>query len=263
MSGTPFEGATHDELDSLLGAYALDALDPAERARVDAYLAADDEARAEVDEMRETAASLALAPAVNDPLDAPPELWDRIAASLASETADAAPAPPIDLAAARARRRGWSGPVVAIVGVAAAVALVVLIAQVVSLNGRLEDANQPGDRGVAAAFGKAQRTTGARQLALTPDHGAEVARIVFLPDGNGVLENVRMKVLTPGLTYQLWALTGDRAHPTAISAGVLGPAPKGAAFRTSPDAHGFALTIEHAPGVVSSTQPLYASASVA
>jgi anti-sigma factor RsiW len=67
----------------LLGAYALDALDADDRARVDAYLERDAAARAEVDELRETAASLALA--ARPSLDAPPELWERIAGAIAAE----------------------------------------------------------------------------------------------------------------------------------------------------------------------------------
>ena len=73
------------ELDALLGAYALDALDPVDRAAVDAYLERNADARAEVDEMRETAASLALLP--DTPTDAPPELWQRIAQVIATDDA--------------------------------------------------------------------------------------------------------------------------------------------------------------------------------
>ena len=62
MSDVPRDPGATEELDSLLGAYALDALDPADRARIDAYLERDADARAEVDELRETAASLALLP---------------------------------------------------------------------------------------------------------------------------------------------------------------------------------------------------------
>ena len=67
------------------GAYALDALDPDERARVDAYLAGNRRPRDEVDELRESAASLALAPV--DDVELPPGLWDRISASIDEEPA--------------------------------------------------------------------------------------------------------------------------------------------------------------------------------
>ncbi|HVJ97274.1 MAG TPA: hypothetical protein VNC41_10640, partial [Acidimicrobiia bacterium] len=63
-------------------------------------------------------------------------------------------------------------------------------------------------------------------------------------------------------TYQLWALTGDPDKPTVISAGVLGSDPKAVAFQAGGDVHGFALTVEDAPGVVASEQPAYASATL-
>ena len=62
----------------------LDALDDAERARVDERLAADPDARAEVDRLA-NAVDTALASDVPE-MAPPPELWDRIA----SEPPDAA-----------------------------------------------------------------------------------------------------------------------------------------------------------------------------
>ena len=250
--------ANDPELDALLGAYALDALEPSERARVEVYIAANPRARDEVDELRESAAALALAPV--DDVAAPPDLWDRIASTLGPR--EAAPPEPVALDAERARRRGWSRPVVAVLAVAASIAIIVLGAAVVRLNNDLDQSNQTGDERVALAFSNAASAPGAKQAALAPAHGAEVARVVLLPDGNGVLRNDGMKQLPSGQTYQLWALTGDPAHPTPISAGVLGAAPKGAMFRVSPDTHGFAVTIEHAPGAVSPTNAPIATATI-
>src|SRR5215213_2777673 len=66
-----------ESLDELLGAYALDAVDEAERRRIEAYLAANPTARSEVADHREVAALLAVG---SEP---PPEgLWDRIAGAL-------------------------------------------------------------------------------------------------------------------------------------------------------------------------------------
>ena len=110
------------ELDSLLGAYALDALDAADRARVEAYLERDAAARAEVDEMRETAASLALAARHADrgagrAVVADPR-GDRRPTAPGRPAADR----PVDELAARrvARGRGGSAPL----AVAAAIAIV-------------------------------------------------------------------------------------------------------------------------------------------
>jgi hypothetical protein len=65
------------QLDELLGAYALDAVDDDERREIEAYLSANPRARAEVDSHRRVAAMLA----VGDQA-APKDLWNRIASAL-------------------------------------------------------------------------------------------------------------------------------------------------------------------------------------
>jgi anti-sigma-K factor RskA len=87
----------HREIEEILAAYALDAVDAAEAATVDAHLAGCPLCRAELDGYWETAAALgtAAAAAAADRTDAPPpELWDRIAVSLAATApgTDAGPA---------------------------------------------------------------------------------------------------------------------------------------------------------------------------
>lgn len=246
------------QLDALLGAYALDALEPEERALIEDYVEQNARARAEVDELRESAAALALSPV--DDLRAPERLWDRISASIAES--DEQVAAPVSLDEQRERRRKRTTRAGVLLAVAAAIVAVVLAVQVISLRGRLDDAREPGAVGASAAFERAKSESGARQIALAPAKGAEVARIVLLPDGTGYLKNDGMKPLGAEQTYQLWALTGDAGNPTAISAGVLGAAPRAAAFKAAGDVRGFALTIEKSPGVVASKQPAYASASL-
>jgi anti-sigma-K factor RskA len=242
------------ELDTLLGAYALDALETGERARVDAYLATNARARDEVDELHESAAALALAPV--DDATAPPELWDRITQLIDAD--DAAPRSAGDAGddelAGRRRRGPNRGRWLALVTAAAAAVALVLATQVVSLHHKLDDAHLTGEQAAAAAFDRAGRADGARQLALMPTSGAEVARLVLLPDGTGYLKNDGLAPLDADHTYQLWALTGTPAKPVAISAGVLGAHPKAAAFSTGTDVHGFAITVEKNPGVGQSSQ---------
>ena len=73
MSGS----MSHREADELLGAYALDAVDAAERAEVEAHLASCPRCRAELDELRQVAA------AVGTAVVRPPEgLWSQIAGAL-------------------------------------------------------------------------------------------------------------------------------------------------------------------------------------
>ena len=65
------------ELDELLGAYALDAVEDDERRRVEDYLEINPRAAAEVREHREVATMLAYTG-----MEAPAGLWERIAAEL-------------------------------------------------------------------------------------------------------------------------------------------------------------------------------------
>jgi type II secretory pathway pseudopilin PulG len=245
------------EMQELLGAYALDAVDdPAERARIEQYLATEPQARAEVAEFREVAALLAHAGT-----DAPVGVWDGISAAI---NADHGPPPaervlPRDEVASRRRRRGLR-IAVAIAAVAAlvAVALGVKVAQQHSRIDRLTRA-----AGQTAALQRAMDAAAAQRDAQTvvleaPD-GARRARVVHLPDGDGYFADTRLPTLPDGRTYQLWALVGDPQHPTAISAGVLGPAPRVAAFRYQGAVVGFAVTNERSPGAVSPTdQPVAA-----
>ena len=104
---------SHEELQELLGAYALDAVDADERGRIEDHLQGCARCRAEVEQHREVAAQLAYTGA-----DAPEGLWRRIAAQLdtgppAGELAAILPLTP--------RRR----PVVAVAGAAAVVAVAV------------------------------------------------------------------------------------------------------------------------------------------
>jgi hypothetical protein len=68
---------TDRELDELLGAYALDAVDNDERNEVEAYLARSPRARAEVHEHQQVAAALG-----NSTAEAPASIWLRIEASI-------------------------------------------------------------------------------------------------------------------------------------------------------------------------------------
>ena len=85
---------------------------------------------------------------------------------------------------------------------------------------------------------------------------------MLLPDGSGFLKNQDMATLPNDQTYQLWAVSGPQSKPVVISAGVLGADPKTVAFHTDGQVNAFGVTVEQSPGVVSSTQPMYAQASV-
>src|SRR5262245_18892439 len=84
-----------NELDELLGAFALDAVEPEEAERLEDYLRENPRARAEVVEYREAAAFIASSGA-----EAPPGIWDRIAEQI-EQPPEGQPVPLLDF-----RRRG-------------------------------------------------------------------------------------------------------------------------------------------------------------
>jgi anti-sigma-K factor RskA len=241
-----------DELRDLLGAYALDAVDPDERDDIERQLAADPAARAEVAEFRELAAALA-----NIGNDAPVGVWDRISEAIEGEGRPPVTpiVPPSDMERRRQSRGLRVAASAAALAAAAAVVLGVRVGQqehrINNLSGAIDQMEKnPLGRELAAAKGRVDAHT----VSLADPAGRSVAQVVFLPDGTGYFADRSLGALPAGRVYQLWALVGDAKNPTAVSAGVLGSAPNLAAFTYNGQVVGFAVTDEAAPGVVSSTQ---------
>jgi anti-sigma-K factor RskA len=232
------------QMDDLLGAFALDAVDPDERELVERHIAVDPVSRAEVDEMRETAAVLASLP--RDEEGAPPGLWDRIAGAI-SEPGEGRSAEPIPITRAK-RRASISARVVMPIAAAAAIVIAVLAVQLI---------NRTPDRAgnLTAAYDHAIKN-GASSIPLQSDggRGAVAAEIALQSDGTGYLRADHLAALPQGKTYQLWALVDRGKRQRAISAGVLGRDPQAAAFHVAAKPAAFAITVEDAPGVVRSKQ---------
>jgi anti-sigma-K factor RskA len=231
-------------IDELLGAFALDALDVDERERVASYVANHERARREVDDLRETAAMLALAPIDHEP--APLDLWDRIAGSIEVTPMIGGAAPserldePVDLAARRSSRRGRT--FAALGAVAAAMALVVGLAAL----------NQ-NDDGPGRAFDALAESGTTLELA-----GSSSARVA-LADGRGMFDVADLPELEPGTVYQAWAVYPDR--PAPISIGVFDDTSRYPEFRYAEGLRAIAITVEDGGGVVQSTNdPIVAGA---
>jgi anti-sigma factor RsiW len=260
-----------DELADLLAAYALDALEPGERADVEALLDADPEARREVERYRETASLLAFAGT-----DAPAGLWERIEARLsgtgapprlrlpgppggtgpATATPPTGTVVPIETPRRARRARTWLPAAAAAAVVALAGVLGVQVWRQSDRIARLEqEAAELRDDALRRAADEAARSTQARLVELRSDDGRLAARVIYLPDGTGFFEAGNLLPLDPAHTYQLWALVGDPERPTVISAGVLGNRPTLAPFQFTGPVVGFVVTEEEAPGVISSDNP--------
>ncbi len=208
-------------IEDLLGAYALDAVDPDERELVDAHLIECASCRAEVDEHLEVVAILAGTEIA--PSDA---AWDAIISELGDLQRGA------DVLPMQARRfpRAWAANWAA--GIAATVA-VVLGVGVISQSNRIGDLDtqlaaqseqiaeltvaleaDPLHQAAAAAF----ESPGATVASLTAEGTRETMVVVVLPDGTGYVYESSLQDLPDDSTYQLWAVIDGKV----ISAGVLG-----------------------------------------
>jgi anti-sigma-K factor RskA len=232
-----------DDIEELLGAYALDAVDDDERRIVDAYVAINPRAQAEVDQHREVATLLAFGGA-----DAPDGLWDRIALAL-DERGEKAPEPGPELARVlparrRGRRRWWLG------GLAAAAALVLVAALSIALVNR--DGGGSSQAGsIVAAFDAAKSDPANTTVQLASPDGTTRATAVVEPSGRAFLDPTSLPALAGDRTYQLWAVLDDG---TPVSLGVLGASPQLTMFGLNGPVKALAITDETAGGVVAPTK---------
>lgn len=220
---------THHEIEALLGAYALDAVDPDEAREVESHLGECPRCRAEVAAHREVAALLVSGAA------APDGAWDRIAAELG----DAPPPVPIEVALGRRRPRG------VVVGLAAAAAvLVVALVGAVLVTG--DDDVTADDQQLAALL--ADPDTEVVDLQTVDGHSG--ARALIGEDGDSVLLTTDLPALGAGQTYQLWGLPDGTEE--MVSLGVLGPEPGRDDFHVEGDISALAISQEPGGG---STEP--------
>lgn len=251
----------HQQLQDLLGVFALHALDADEADLVRAHLGGCRHCRDEVAVYQQTAATLASTGG-----EAPRQIWDAIAARIdrAATPESAIPMPrlgrpgrSIGPSRKRSRLAAWAVAVAAV----AVTAVAVMGLEVGHLNQRL---NHIAQANAATAVSAAARTAlldpGAQRAMLTATGGrpkTAAAEIVTEPTGAAFLFNRQLTPLSPSQTYQLWTLNTGRA----ISVGLLGPDPAVVAFTLdpSPTAGVFALTIEPAGGSVAPTRPPIAS----
>jgi anti-sigma factor RsiW len=236
------------EIEELIGAYALDAVDDDEREAVERHLAVCPRCRAELADHLEVAAMLAYEGA-----PAPDDVWERIESSLEEEppelrlpVSEGVPVVSLDERRSRRQRRVLA----AVAGVAAAVALILGIVVV------RDQADQPS-RDLAELAQDALAAPGSTQAVLRPPGGqpGPEAVAVVTSEGRGFVRAVDLPELPADRTYQLWGVVDDQA----ISLGVLGPNPDVAAFQVD-DADrvaAYAITDEVAGGVIASqNQPV-------
>lgn len=256
----------HEEIHDLLGAYALDALEPDETKVVDSHLEDCRGCADEASDYRDLAGLLG-----NCGVDAPAHLWDRIASQIERPIEADNPRPLAVLFAdvpestGRVHRNsavsGSRRKSLRILATAAAlIAIVSLSVQVVRLEGR---SSRPSSVSMSTSLRAALTDPNARVATLTQDVVTShpvLAKIVVLPSGSAYLINEHLGSLSPSKTYQLWGRTGDRI----VSLGLLGDHPDVVSFEVSPNAGVsiFAITVEQAGGVVTSTHKPVAEGAI-
>ena len=222
---------THENTMAELGAYALDALSPDERAAIEAHLKTCASCRDELRAMSDTAAALGTS--------VPTRPMDRIRGAavkhrlLERARADRTGVTPIRSAAipARTPRLAWW------VAAAASVAFMVAVYQGVS-TGRERDTLRTALLAESLHVAGLQDSLAARERTLLAMAGADVKVVELV--ANNRRPNARMfwaqstntwtmfahnlPALASGRTYQLWLITRDNQR---ISAGTFAPTPSG------------------------------------
>lgn len=246
---------THEDIQDLLGVYALHALEPDEAQLVEDHLEGCPRCRSEVQGHREVATLLG-----NTGGDAPEGLWDRISSQL-----EEAP-PPMRLALPEgegsviplaSRQRRSPRFVTAALGAAAALVIGVLGAQVVRQEDRINSLNAAlEDDAVLTAANLALADPEGDQIQLASSDGTVAAPAVLLPNGAGYLLAHQLEELDESLTYQLWGVT----ESGVVSLGLLGASPNDVvSFQVSDEVAGLAITEEVSGGVaVTENQPVLA-----
>jgi anti-sigma factor RsiW len=261
---------SHDEIAESLGAFALDAVEPDEAEAIRAHLAECPRCASEVAEHWEVTGLIA-----NVGVDAPAELWDRIAARIDAEVGARPPAPlPLGSPSAPSlhevgvARRRWAWSALGAVAAAVAVVAILLAVQVGRLDQRVgQVARASQQSGLSQQVQAALLNPSAQRVTLSstgsgapggPPAGQDqrqAAVVVILPDGSAFVVNTGLPALASDRTYQLWGVVNGRT----VSLGLLGSQPRDVPFTVNPSApvEVFAVTDEVAGGVVRSThQPV-------
>jgi len=238
----------HSEMEELVGAYALDALESDEIEALELHLSECPRCRAELRDHRETAALLAHAGTA-----APDGLWNKIASELEETPPDMATVFGMPSGAERASRvakmRGprWRTVGMAAAGIAAAI-IAVNSALIVRQNNKIGEVERNQTISHLADLAAANPTS--RIVSLRGTDGSIGADAVLRPNGTGYLLHTRLPKLAAGQTYQLWALVDGR-NPVSLS--VLGTKPTVAGFTAKSSMNQLAITVERADGAAQPT----------
>ena len=225
----------------LTGAYAVNALDDAERAAFEEHLAGCPDCTAEVRGLLDTTSRLAAAEAIEPPA--------RLKAAVLAQIATTRQLPPelsADPVVVALRRPGWGWAQRSL-----AVAAAVLVVVVVGLSALLAQSNSTRSAVDAqqAAVTRVLTAPDAQTVGGAIPGGGRGAVVVSASEGTAVFVGSHLAAPPSGHTYELWYVTGSGA---AIPAGTFEPAASGRVTTvldgTVGDATKVAMTVEPAGG---------------
>jgi len=227
------------EIHELSAAYALDALDPAERDAYEQHLARCAECREAVAAFQDVAADLAYEADAPPP---PPALRDRILAEARTDGSNVVALP----------RRRWLVPVTGAAAVAAGIAALALSFWAADLSQQLDD-----ERASLHLSEEAVAMLADPDARRIPLDGAEGMLVVDEESGEGWLVLRGLESAPAEKTYEAWVIEDGEAVPAGLFAGggvstvvsLAAPVSEGAVV---------AVTLEAAGGVEQPTQdPLF------
>jgi len=233
---------SHQQIQDLLGVYALDAVDTAERDAIESHLGGCPSC------LVETAGHLRVARAlIVDGRPSPLE-W-----------------PPTPTTATKPRsRRGRLFRGTLATGVVAALALIGWqgVSQQRRLNrveATVRDINvSAGQTQLLAQAQIAAVDPSARRVTLSDGAGHPVATAIIRANLSGFVLAGAMAPLSPDQTYEMWRVENNRRVP----AGLLGSRPQVLAFQLTPDTVIVTITVEAAGGAATSDHPPVAQVAV-
>ncbi len=260
---------SHAEVEELLGAYAVHALEADEFAVVEEHLGGCDSCTAEVERHLDAASAFGMTELEETSPDAS-HVWHRITtavraepqqttnaisdamtdvksdvksetivAPMAASVASIAPVLRLDAAreSKRADRSKWK------IAIGSAVAAVVIA---VPITLAAVGTSSPS---LAALAKTAAKQSGASTVVLLDGKGTRVGDVVVTASGQGYVRADSLPILSDDKTYQLWTL--DKGTP--VSAGLLGTNPKVSAFSARRDVEAFAISVEPKTGSAAPT----------
>lgn len=247
----------HSEIEELLGAYAVDAVEQSDVASIEAHLDECPRCRAELAQHREVTGLLSASP---DP--APPRLWLQISAALSDPDPEYAGRPalvplvPLGVPRDVRRRIRLATGVLGVIATAAAILAVIFSLQLTNLRGQINRIRSAeGQSGLAQAI-TAAFVSPHREAVLASQRHHVTAEVVITPSGEGYWVKSSLPSLKNGETYQLWAIVNGKV----VSVGLVGSNPKRyVAFRVGRGSSALMVTAEPAGGSATPTTPVLVS----